>query len=76
MRAGGGGGGQNSWIAWQKMSSQDVDVVVVDTAHGHSANVLETVREIKKRYDIQVIAGNVATEEGARDLIEAGADVR
>jgi IMP dehydrogenase len=52
----------------------DVDVVVVDTAHGHSKNVIETVREIKRNWDIQVIAGNVATAEGARDLIEAGVD--
>src|SRR5688572_28096237 len=41
----------------------DVDVIVVDTAHGHSRNVLETVREIKKNWNIQVIAGNVATAE-------------
>jgi len=53
---------------------QDVDVIIVDTAHGHSANVIETVREVKKRYNIQVIAGNIATAEGARELIEAGAD--
>ena len=52
----------------------DVDVVVVDTAHGHSKNVLDTVREIKRNYDIQVIAGNVATADGARDLIDAGVD--
>src|SRR3954464_12625577 len=52
----------------------DVDVVVVDTAHGHSDNVIETVREIKKRWDIQVIAGNIATAAGAKDLIDAGAD--
>src|SRR5260221_2115086 len=52
----------------------DVDVVVVDTAHGHSKNVLDTVREIKRNYNIQVIAGNVATADGARDLIEAGVD--
>ncbi len=51
-----------------------VDVVVVDTAHGHSANVIETVREIKKRFNIQVVAGNIATAEGAKDLIDAGAD--
>jgi IMP dehydrogenase len=51
-----------------------VDVVVVDTAHGHSRNVIETVREIKKNHKIQVVAGNVATAEGARDLIEAGVD--
>jgi IMP dehydrogenase len=52
----------------------DVDVVVVDTAHGHSKNVLDTVREIKRSHDIQVIAGNIATAQGARDLIEAGVD--
>jgi IMP dehydrogenase len=51
-----------------------VDVVIVDTAHGHSQNVLDTVREIKRKWEIEVIAGNVATAEGARDLIEAGAD--
>jgi IMP dehydrogenase len=54
--------------------NKDVDFLVVDSAHGHSANVLETVREIKKRWDIDVVAGNVATREGARDLIDAGAD--
>ena len=53
----------------------EVDVVVVDTAHGHSAGVLEAVAAIKKMSNlVQVIAGNVATPEGARALIEAGAD--
>jgi IMP dehydrogenase len=52
----------------------EVDVIVVDTAHGHSENVLATVREIKKNYDIDVIAGNVATADGAMALIDAGAD--
>ena len=47
---------------------------MVDTAHGHSANVMETVREIKRNWDIQVIAGNVATAQGAKDLIDAGVD--
>ena len=52
-----------------------VDVVVLDSAHGHSANVLRTVRMIKDAFpDLQVIAGNVATGEGAKALIEAGAD--
>ncbi len=51
-----------------------VDVIVVDSAHGHSKNVVETVRAIKKAYDIDVIAGNIATEEAAKDLIKAGAD--
>jgi len=51
-----------------------VDVLVADSAHGHSKNVIETVREIKRQWPIDVIAGNVATTEGARDLVEAGAD--
>jgi IMP dehydrogenase len=49
-------------------------VLVVDSAHGHSKNVIDTVREIKRRYSIEVIAGNIATEQAARDLIEAGVD--
>lgn len=51
-----------------------VDVLIVDSAHGHSKNVMETVREIKKQFDIDVIAGNVATGEGAKALADAGAD--
>src|SRR5207247_10832943 len=58
----------------EALIASDVDVVVVDTAHGHSSNVIDTVREIKKNWDIQVIAGNIATAEGARDLIAAGVD--
>lgn len=51
-----------------------VDVIVVDTAHGHAVPVAQTVREIKERFDIEVMAGNVATGEAAKTLIEAGAD--
>jgi len=51
-----------------------VDVLVVDSAHGHSKNVIDTVRELKKRYSIDVIAGNVASAEGAKALADAGAD--
>ena len=51
-----------------------VDVLVVDSAHGHSQNVLETVKEVKRQFRIDVIAGNVATEEGAKALVDAGAD--
>ena len=51
-----------------------VDVLLVDSAHGHTKNVIETVRRIKQRFDIQVVAGNVATGEGTKGLIEAGAD--
>lgn len=51
-----------------------VDIIAIDTAHGHSKAVINTLREIKKQFDIDVIAGNVATAEGAKDLIDAGAD--
>ncbi|WP_145188560.1 IMP dehydrogenase [Planctomycetes bacterium Pla163] len=51
-----------------------VDVLVVDTAHGHSSNVVETVIALKKRHDVDVVAGNIATAEAARELIAAGAD--
>jgi IMP dehydrogenase len=52
----------------------DVDVLVVDSAHGHSKNVIETVQKIKRDFQIDVVAGNVATAEGARALADAGAD--
>ena len=53
----------------------NVDVIVIDTAHGHSVGVIETVKRIKNAYpDVQLIAGNVATAEATRELIEAGAD--
>ena len=53
----------------------NVDVIVVDSAHGHSENILRTVREIKAKYpDVQLIAGNVATGEATKALIEAGVD--
>jgi IMP dehydrogenase len=58
----------------ESLIGKGVDLLVVDSAHGHSANVIETVRGIKQRWDIDVIAGNVATQEGCRDLVEAGAD--
>jgi len=52
-----------------------VDVVVIDTAHGHSEGVISSVRKLKEKFpDLQVIAGNVATAEATRDLILAGAD--
>ncbi|MEO8285388.1 MAG: IMP dehydrogenase [Chloroflexota bacterium] len=51
-----------------------VDALVVDTAHGHTKGVIETVRRVKARYGIPVVAGNIATADGARALIDAGAD--
>jgi IMP dehydrogenase len=58
----------------ESLITKGVDVLVVDSAHGHSANVIETVKTIKQRWRIEVVAGNVATREGCRDLVEAGAD--
>jgi IMP dehydrogenase len=51
-----------------------VDILIIDSAHGHSENVLKTVRAVKERWDIDVIAGNVATGAGCQALIDAGAD--
>ena len=52
-----------------------VDVIVIDTAHGHSANVLKTFALVKEKYpDLQVIAGNIATAEGTKAMIECGVD--
>jgi IMP dehydrogenase len=60
----------------EKLVKAQVDVIVVDTAHGHSKGVLDTVRKIREAYPkLNIIAGNVATAEATRDLIEAGANV-
>ena len=57
------------------LKDSGVDVIVIDSAHGHSYQVVQSVSKIKDKYPhIQVIAGNIATGEGAKDLIEAGAD--
>ncbi|HXA67378.1 MAG TPA: IMP dehydrogenase [Bryobacteraceae bacterium] len=59
----------------QELMARKVDVIVVDSAHGHSEGVMEAVRLIKRKLpEMDVIAGNVATFEGARDLINLGAD--
>ncbi len=59
-----------------KLVKAEVDVIVIDTAHGHSKGVLDTVADIRRNYpDLDIIAGNVATAEGARALYEAGVDV-
>lgn len=60
----------------QKLVEAEVDIIVIDTAHGHSKGVLDTVAQIRQAYpDLEIIAGNIATAEGARALYEAGADV-
>jgi IMP dehydrogenase len=58
----------------QALVEADVDVLVLDTAHGHSLGVLQMAARMKERWDVELIAGNVATAEGAEALIDAGAD--
>jgi IMP dehydrogenase len=58
----------------ERLIEKGVDLLVVDSAHGHSANVIETIQLIKRQFDIDVAAGNVATIEGAKALADAGAD--
>jgi IMP dehydrogenase len=70
----GAAAGVHDYDRVEALIKADVDLVAVDSAHGHSKNVIETVRNIKQRYKIDVIAGNVATAEGAKALIDAGAD--
>ncbi|OES45481.1 IMP dehydrogenase [Domibacillus iocasae] len=60
----------------EMLVKSQVDVIVIDTAHGHSAGVIETVKEIRSAYpELNIIAGNVATAEATRELFEAGVDV-
>ncbi len=67
--------GNDGYERTEKLIEAGVDIVVVDTAHGHSSRVLDAVNRIKRRSNaVQVIAGNVATMEGAQALIDSGAD--
>ena len=70
------GVGPKEMTRFEALFAEGVDVVVVDTAHGHSKGVIDQVRHIKEKYgdDIQVIGGNIATPEAVRDLVAAGAD--
>jgi IMP dehydrogenase len=70
------GVGESELARFEALHAAGVDVVVVDTAHGHSRGVIEQVRSIKNSYgdDIQLIAGNVATGKAVKDLVDAGAD--
>ncbi|MDR1909688.1 MAG: IMP dehydrogenase [Spirochaetaceae bacterium] len=65
---------QDYQVRLPQLKAAKVDFVVLDTAHGDSRNVMEAVRGIKEQYQVPVIGGNVAAREGARRLIEAGAD--
>ncbi len=58
----------------ESLIAKDVDVLIVDSAHGHSRNVVETIKALKAKWDIDVVAGNIATAEGCKALIDAGAD--
>ncbi len=66
--------GVNDYDRAAELVDVDVDVVVVDTAHGHTTNVMETVTELKRRFDVDVVAGNVATAAAGKALVEAGVD--
>lgn len=66
--------GVNDYERIENVINEGIDVITVDSAHGHSKNVIDTVKSIKSKYDVQVIAGNIATKDAAKSLIEAGAD--
>lgn len=67
---------KDTMVRIAKLVDAQVDIIVIDTAHGHSQGVLNTIKDIRAAYpDLDIIAGNVATAEGTRALFEAGADV-
>lgn len=68
------GVGEDAVYRAELLVKAGADVIVIDTAHGHSRSVINTLKTIKKRHNIEVIAGNVATQAGTADLIKAGAD--
>lgn len=73
LRVGGAIGARDLERA-EALINAGVDVIGIDSAHGHSDNIIETVRELKRSWNIDVVAGNVGTAEGAKALVEAGAD--
>ncbi len=66
--------GAHDYERAEALINAEADIIVVDTAHGHSHNVIETVKKIKSQHDIDIIAGNIATGQATKDLIEAGAN--
>ena len=69
------GAGNDALERAEAIISAGADIIVVDTAHGHSKGVIDTVKKFKKSFsDTDIIAGNIATAEAAKDLIKAGAD--
>ncbi len=70
------GVGRDTFERIEALVKANVDAIVVDTAHGHSERVIDTIKQIRAKYqDLTIIAGNVATAQGTKDLIEAGASV-
>jgi IMP dehydrogenase len=75
LRVGGAVGvGESAVYRAELLIKAGVDVIAIDTAHGHSKGVINTLKEIKKKFDIEVIAGNIGTAEATDELIKAGAD--
>ncbi|MDO8624699.1 MAG: IMP dehydrogenase, partial [Candidatus Diapherotrites archaeon] len=68
------GPGPKDLVRLEKLIKAECDVVVLDTAHGHSKMVLDCVKKIKKEFEVELVAGNVATAKATEDLIAAGAD--
>ncbi|OGR68019.1 MAG: guanosine monophosphate reductase [Elusimicrobia bacterium GWC2_61_19] len=68
------GAGSDAVERAAELVAAGADVIALDTAHGHSAAVLKTLKAVKRRFKVEVIAGNVATYQGALDLVKAGAD--
>ncbi|HYA26653.1 MAG TPA: IMP dehydrogenase [Thermodesulfovibrionales bacterium] len=68
------GVGEEALYRGDLLAKSGADVIVIDTAHGHTRSVIETIRKLRKKVDMDIIAGNVATVEGTADLIRAGAD--
>ena len=75
LRVGGAiGVGDDAIFRASLLVKAGVDVIAIDTAHGHTKSVIEVLKKVKKKFGIEVIAGNVGTQEGTLDLIKAGAD--
>ncbi|MDL2264711.1 IMP dehydrogenase, partial [Synergistaceae bacterium OttesenSCG-928-I11] len=67
------GTGSDSMERLEALVASDIDVIIVDTAHGHSRSVIETIRAVRQKYpDLQLVGGNIATADAAKALIEAG----
>jgi len=68
------GVGEEALYRAELLAKAGVDVIVIDTAHGHTKTVIETIKKIRKKVDMDIVAGNVGTVEGTTDMIKAGVD--